>query len=300
MGSFDSYNSIGSDHYPVSCLIGEKVEVRPGRGIPRWIFQKAKWEEFQTLSEGTMTMIDISGDIDDINKQVTSAIIMAANEAIPRSKNQRSKTLVPWWTEDCGKAVKSRNKAFRLVRRTHNMQHLIQYKKAQAVVRRTIRQAKRESWRHFCNKIGRTTPVGEVWGMIKRMGGDRREWEYPVLTSGEETAVSNREKAEIMAKAFVKIHGSDKLSEEERRRRESRINQRPGVLDRRERTHDNIDEPFTLAEMVRAINGSKPTSPGDDQVCYVMLKHLGKGALFKLLCLYNRVWEEGKLPSVWK
>jgi len=136
--------------------------------------------------------------------------------------------------------------------------------------------------------------------MIKRMGGDRREWEYPVLTSDKETAVSNRGKAEIMEKAFVKIHGSDKLSEEERRRRERRMNQYPGVLDRRERTHDNIDEPFTLEEMVRAINGSKPTSPGDDQVCYVMLRHLGKGALFKLLYLYNRVWEERKLPSVWK
>ena len=44
------------------------------------------------------------------------------------------------------------------------MQHLIEYKKAQAVVRRTVHQAKRASWRHFCNTIGRTS-VGEVWGM---------------------------------------------------------------------------------------------------------------------------------------
>jgi len=55
--------TVGSDHYPVSCLIGEKVEVRPGGGIPRWIFQKAKWEEFQTLSDGTMTKIDMDLEI---------------------------------------------------------------------------------------------------------------------------------------------------------------------------------------------------------------------------------------------
>ena len=110
------------------------------------------------------------------------------------------------------------------------MQHLIQYKRAQAVVRRMVRQAKRASCRNFCNKIGRTTPVGEVWGMIKRMEGHTREWEYPVMTSEEVTAVSNKDKAEIRAKSFTKIHSSDNLSEEGRRRRETTMNQHPSVL----------------------------------------------------------------------
>lgn len=54
-----------------------------------------------------------------------------------------------------------------------HLQHFIQYKKARAVVRRTVRQAKRTSWRKFCDEIGRTTPVRDVWGMMNRMGGDR-------------------------------------------------------------------------------------------------------------------------------
>ncbi len=41
-------------------------------------------------------------------------------------------------------------------------------------MRRSVRQAKRASWRRFCNEIEGTTPVGEVWSMIKRMGGNRR------------------------------------------------------------------------------------------------------------------------------
>lgn len=36
------------------------------------------------------------------------------------------------------------------------------------------------------------------------MGGDRRDLEYPVIRSEEETAVSNTNKAEIMAKSFAK------------------------------------------------------------------------------------------------
>ena len=67
------------------------------------------------------------------------------------------------------------------------------------------------------------------------------------------------------------------------------MNQLPGVLDRREETGELTDKPFTLAEMLRAINRSRPTSPGKDQVCYVMLKHLGEGGFSNLLYLYNRV-----------
>lgn len=57
---------------------------------------------------------------------------------------------------------------------------MIQFKKVQAAVRKTIRQAKRTHWRKFCDTVGNITPVGEVWG-IRTMGGNRREWSYPAL-----------------------------------------------------------------------------------------------------------------------
>lgn len=50
-----------------------------------------------------------------------------------------------------------------------------------------------------------------AWGMIKKMGGDRREWEYSVLTSKEEIAISTRKKAELMVKTFADIHSSGTL-----------------------------------------------------------------------------------------
>lgn len=99
-------SAVGSDHYPVLCSVGERVEVRPGGGIPKWVFGKADWGKFQKLSEEALTRIDISGNIDELNSQVTSAIIMAAEGSIPRSKNRMNRKLVPWWTEECCQAVK--------------------------------------------------------------------------------------------------------------------------------------------------------------------------------------------------
>lgn len=71
------------------------------------------------------------------------------------------------------------------MKRTHNFQAMLQYKQAQAVVRRTTGQTKQAYWREYCNSVGSATQVGEIWGMIRRMGGDRREWSYPVLSDGE-------------------------------------------------------------------------------------------------------------------
>lgn len=76
--------------------------------------------------------------------------------------------LVPWWTEECHQDVRNWNRAFRQVKRPRNMQHLIQYKKAQTVEKRTVHHAKRESWK---NNI-----CGRGMGNEKKMGGDRREF----------------------------------------------------------------------------------------------------------------------------
>ena len=171
---------------------------------------------------------------------------------------------VPSWTEEFGEMVRCRNRAFSILKRMHNFQHQIQYK--QALVKRTIRQAKRSCWCQFCDTIGSVTPVGVVWVMIKRMSGVRREWDYPVLTSGKDVAVTDEKAA---------MHSSAHLSEEEQKGRE----EDPGVLDRREDVNDALNAPFTMAKIKRAIGKPGLTSPGKDEVCYVMLAHLSDEAL---------------------
>jgi hypothetical protein len=53
--------------------------------------------------------------------------------------------------------------------------------------------------------------------MIKRMSGVRGEWYYPVLTSGKDVAVTDEDKAEMMAEAMLQVHSSANLSQEGQR-----------------------------------------------------------------------------------
>ena len=130
--------------------------------------------------------------------------------------------------------------------------------------------------------------------MIRKMGGDRREWEYPVITLEEQTAICDKDKADLMAKSFAKVHSVDHLTVEGRRRREITLSNYPDVLVRRVDTREEIDDGGTMAELVRAIKKAKPSAPGGDQVSYVMLKHLGERGMVKLLELYNKSVGGGK------
>ena len=92
----------------------------------------------------------------------------------------------------------------------------------------------------------------------------------------------DKDKADLMAKSFAKVHSVDQLTVEGRRRREVTLSNYPDVLVRRLDSREKIDDGFTMAELVRAIKKAKPSAPGGDQVSYVMLKHLG-GKFFRTI-----------------
>jgi len=66
--------------------------------------------------------------------------------------------------------------------------------------------------------------------MVKKMGGNRREWDYPVMRDNDETAMSDKDKEGMMGKAFVNIDSSDNLSKEGKRDRDQRMREYLGAL----------------------------------------------------------------------
>ena len=54
-----------------------------------------------------------------------------------------------------------------------------------------------------------------------------------------------------------------------------------------------------MLELKTALSSSKNTTPGPDQIHYLMLKHLPETALKLLLSIYNRLWTECYYPHQW-
>jgi len=136
-------NTVGSDHYPIKVYIGVEIEKEKEVKVEKWFEEKADWEKFKELSEEWLSCVDGSENIEVLTREIRSSIIAAANATIPKSKPKLLNKIVPWWSRECKEDIKERNKAFRLLKRTHNFQHLIEYKRAQAMVRQNVRKAKR-------------------------------------------------------------------------------------------------------------------------------------------------------------
>ena len=297
-------STVGSDHYPILVKVGIEIHQEGGARTPRWKLDEAEWGAFQIISEGRCVKLlgENMINVEEMNGKLVTALIQTAEETIPKSRGSKREKSVPWWDDNCSKAIKKRNRAFRQLKAHHTLDTLIEYKRALAVVRKTIRLAKRTYWRQYCNKIGRETQLAEeVWGMIRKMNGIKSNFEIPVMHSNNITAVSTVEKAELLAKTFVQVHSSGNLSVKAKHCRDNTLAQQIGGTVRKSTlSGGDLDLPFTLFELRRALLNVRQTSPGKDGVCYSMLAHLTDSALEAVLRLFNNIWDTGKLPSVWK
>ncbi len=64
--------------------------------------------------------------------------------------------------------------------------------------------------------------------------------------------------------------------------------------------NDQINITFTKTELNRSLRKTKKSAPGMDQICYLMINHLSELSKDVLLKMYNKIWEEGKIPQSWK
>lgn len=102
----------------------------------------------------------------------------------------------------------------------------------------------------------------------------------------------------MLAKTFVRINSNVNLSEDRWRRREETRKKNNVEFDGGKRL--TIEMTFTLFELECAMERTKITSPGKDNINYEVLKHLGDKMQATLLGIYNNIWERGHLPKHWK
>lgn len=135
-----------------------------------------------------------------------------------------------------------------------------------------------------------------MWGMIRKLGGIHKSNSLPLLNNGE--------KAELLAEILVRVHSINNISQEMKIYREHTV-----VLERTQKLWSKESLPLTplmqnslciLCELNRALRGAKQTSPGIDDTCYSMIKSLSEKSLEVILCLFNKIWNAGRLPPSWK
>lgn len=291
----------GSDHSPIIITLNNSSPPETTRR-PRWLYEKADWAAFQAAVEeeigtGTHTSME----------EITSAIILAAGQTIPKTSPKPGKRALHWWDETTKAAVKFRRKTLRAFKRAkdrlppdHPDIALANenYKNARNACRQEIREAKEKSWKEFLDSINDQQSSAELWQKINGLQGKRRVKGMCLTVNGQPTrdpqiiaetlagyfyGLSSIENYPI---PFLKAHPSPRTAV-------ARFAVPP---DRGQ----NFNLPFRLPELEFALSKAKGKSSGPDELGYPMLRNLPPSCKRSLLQAVNDIWASGALPAEWK
>lgn len=150
--------------------------------------------------------------------------------------------------------------------------------------------------------IGREVDIGDVWFMLKKMNRKRISLKIPVLEENGVLAISDKEKVNALGKNFARVHSGNHLDELHLQRKEEVLRENRDVLKKEDVTESDsaLDADITMSELVSALDGTGNTATGEDQVSYVMFRKLPEQVLKLVLQIFNKIWEEGRIPVNWK
>ena len=166
--------------------------------------------------------------------------------------------------------------------------------------KRVIAEEKLRHWTNYVETLSGKPDLAGAWKKIKKMRSQYRRPECPLVVEGRRL-VTDSDKAEALANAFVQASSEQNLPENIRERR--RLYKQAHPLTDPVPDHDAPQNgPITMAELKGALASIKKVSvaAGPDGLSYRMLKELPPQYLETLLRLYQGYWESGYIPSEWK
>ncbi len=202
---------------------------------------------------------------------------------------------VPWFTNEIRQAIARRKRAFRRHLRLNTVATRLDVCRERAIVRRLVRQAKREAWQSFISSFNKSTPLSSIWRGIRALKGGYTPTSLPILQIDDQTIGEPQAVLNAMASSIASVSNEDGYSHEFRNRLPNvdLLSINPGT------SHD-YNSPFTLTELAAAIKTSGNTAIGPDQLHYAFFRHLSQDNIGFLLSFYNKIWTSRVYPRQWK
>ena len=282
----------GSDHFPTIL----KRNSDESTSTPKYKFNKADWENFQNLCVEELN----SDNFENITHPVdrfTTLLSFIADECIPKTKGKAHKSR-PWFNDDCKKAVRIRRAAVKKFNSRPTAENLENVKIARAKARRTIRQAKKVSWRNYVSKLNSRSSIKKVWQMVRKISGKNNYSNVVHLKKSDGSeAQSKQDIADTLASNFShnssSEHYTDKFQDIKQSKESKNINFKS-------QNNEDYNKPFSMSELLDSLHKANDTAAGADDIHYQFLKHLPETSLSLLLKIFNNIWQSGEFPDSWR
>ena len=139
-----------SDHKYVRFAVAIQ---KPG-SIYRRCLNKTDWsiyrEELTALMQNTEIQPNSVEELEKLNESITKAMVKAFDKACPLRRVRADGRSVPWWDDKISKLWRKSRRDYKEALRTGDF---TDYKQTRNLLNSSIRKAKRNSWRSYCQDI---------------------------------------------------------------------------------------------------------------------------------------------------
>lgn len=313
-----------SDHHPILLTYSDQC---PAAQIPSYNLSKANWEQYELSS---MNISDFSSDSSPAQNidYFTSFVTSLAQTYVPLTTPSKKPREVPWWSPKLSAVVKFKHKVERFLKRisikqrriltdTHAHTNMSPYRfyklvritvekialktlynKVCAVLKRATLQSKIISWRLYISSFTSRTPLSTLWGKFRRITGRGSRPPLSPLQNQDSGlyAYDTDTIASIHANHFSQVSSDQSFSPQFLRHK---LEAESSSLSFRGERQAIYNVPFTMPELLHALDVCSDTTPGPDNLAYTFYRHLHPRALAYLLKLYNQLWSEAYFPPSW-
>ena len=148
-----------------------------------------------------------------------------------------------------------------------------------------------QSWNQWITDCNNNINSAEVWRRIKAAKG---------TAPRPPTHPRPQAEADSLCDAFAQRSSSTNLPEHTNNILAQLAPERVRTITTATYEAVSTDQEFTLSALEDVLHLLKDTAPGDDTVCYSMIKNVPLATKHLYLRLINQSFSEGRLPTRWK
>ena len=138
-----------------------------------------------------------------------------------------------------------------------------------AKARRTISEAKRQSWRAYASTLNNNTSAKHTWQMLRRISGKRKDKTIKYLVTDSDTLTNKTDIAETLATSFAAKSSPDHYQEKFRKIRDK---EKENTLDFESDNDEKYNVNFSKRELIKSIAQATDSATGPDEINKVSTK----------------------------
>lgn len=282
----------GSDHLPTFLRLYTQNNETLMRS--KWNFNTTNWNDFNNncILDGNEEL-----SIDEWRTIIQNEIQKGLSASTKTAKlTSDSKRNVPWWSSELENLRKEKRKTLRKFIHCPSDENMIQYKKANAIFRRTSLEHKALSWEKYIGDISGDISSKDIWNRISKLNKNYRSPDISVLNDLSNTPVTDKsEIANIIGKFFEDISSASKLTTSTKTLKHKKDSIALTPLNK----FQEVNKDFTLQELTHALMKASGSSPGPDGITYEVYKNFNLTNKQAFLRFLNHIWNTGQRPKEW-